>query len=320
MALNTLGRVLPRLQGAGVRGPAPSAASVSKESKSVLPTRKKTPLPLFVIAAPQRKANFGNRLLKKYIHSERHNQSGTPDADSPGAPGLPGNSRLLPGPQASPARASFPQGCPGSAPLETRPWSLRVPPRTVRRPGRPFAYSSGRLQQNCAAWAPGSPPLYSPGGSSAACPQTWNQTANHSGGHKEPECLCRGHLCNGKCCLCRAPTHGSLPRVWEPSAGVCLFSQELPPSLATETGLLGLHKTDRILEVKPPGTSGLLALQRGNQGPRGHATCPCVSQSTWGSGTLNLGKCQTPRFTPLGWGHSPCSPPLTHPGTGAGGL
>lgn len=100
-------------------------------------------------------------------------------------------------------------------------------------------------------------PLQPWGRQNAPRPGTRLQTTlSPAGGHKEPECLCGGHLCNGKRCLCCALTHGSLRRVWEPSAGVCLFSQELPPSLATETGLLGLHKTDRILEVKPPGTSG----------------------------------------------------------------
>lgn len=109
---------------------------------------------------------------------------------------------------------------------------------------------------------------------------------------------------------------GSVWCVWEPSAGVCLFSQEPPPSLATETGLLGLHKASRNSRGCPTrGPQASWFYKWENQGPRGQATCLCVSQSACGPSTLNLGKCQIPGFAPMGGALSSLPSSLTHVGT-----
>lgn len=168
------------------------------------------------------------------------------------------------------------------------------------------------------------PTPYSTGGCSVSPGPALETSLSPGGGHREPECLCEGSgalfspLQWDQCLLCHAllrwvrvvcvgaQCRGLLPRK---------FSQ-LPPSLATETGLLGLHKASR-------NSRGFVEAswfyKWENQGPRGQATCLCVSQSARGPGTLNLGKCQTPGFAPMGGG-TQLSPFLSHPCRYPGGL
>lgn len=165
------------------------------------------------------------------------------------------------------------------------------------------------------------PTPYSTGGCSVSPGPALETSLSPGGGHREPECLCEGSgalfspLQWDQCLLCHAllrwvrvvcvgaRCRGLLPRK---------FSQELPPSLATETGLLGLHKASR-------NSRGFVEAswfyKWENQGPRGQATCLCVSQSARGPGTLNLGKCQTLGFAPMGGALSSLPSSLTHVGT-----
>lgn len=151
-ALNAQGQALPSLQGAGVQGPAPSSASLLKESQYLPLTGKKMCLMLFVIAAIQREANFGNRLLKNISTLSGTINQVLQMQIHPVLWAFLGCSPALP-------RPPFLSGCPGSAPW--RPGlGLWVPVRTVGRPGFPLAYSSGavttvRIAATCAGVRPG---------------------------------------------------------------------------------------------------------------------------------------------------------------------
>ena len=125
-----------------------------------------------------------------------------------------------------------------------------------------------------------------------------------------------------QCCLCQGLTHQVCVACVGARCRVCLFSQKLPPSFATETGLLHFCKASQNPRGHPTkGPRASWFFKWGNQGPRGQATCPYASQSAGGSGALNLGKHQISGFAPImgEWG-TELSPFLCHPHLHPGGL
>lgn len=106
-------------------------------------------LMLFVIAAIQRKANFGNRLLKNISTLSGTINQGLQMQMRPALWALLATCRLLPGPQSSPAQASFPLGLSWLCPLEACALASPGAPEDWEAASRLLTHRERLQSQNC---------------------------------------------------------------------------------------------------------------------------------------------------------------------------